>query len=351
MAALRTKDMNIPTIEWLCSAPAKRLQDLEQSNLASVRLRTAVGIQAANAIRIRNFLSDGHLNIAPQLAVVGKIDYVTDPSRVDRWLDRLRNLKSAGASVIVDYTDHHLSAQTPAADFYRDALLMADTILTSSTKLCEHVLRHTGRQTVMIDDPIEVAIQSPFPRKDPFKTLLWFGHASNLPYLMEFLLTRYHSNAHRRLIVMTNLQPLPEHFVQALNTPHLKSLEINVIPWSIKDMLTAARLSDLCIIPAGIADPRKSGASSNRLLTALALGLPTAADMLESYAPFANFFTDLRHASLEHMLEKPEIFYSKVKDAQQVISRAHTIPAARDHWKKLLDKSLRAQESALSMNK
>jgi hypothetical protein len=324
------------TIEWLSAAPAKNLQELEESNLASVRLRTAIGIKAAHELGIRNVLSDGRSSGAAQLSVVGKVDYVSDPARPARWLQRLRQLKASGTRVIVDYTDHHLAAQSPAADFYRDALSQADTILTSSLKLCEHVLTHTGRQAVMIDDPIEVLLQPPVAREHQLKTMLWFGHASNLPYLFEFLLNRYRSTMEYRLIVMTNLHSLPDHYLQALNAPHLQQLEINVIPWSIKDMLTAASLSDLCIIPAGVADPRKSGASANRLLTALALGLPTAADMLDSYAPMNAYFTDLRKADLDRMLDEPERWFPEVQGAQQLIAREHTKAAAQQRWRQLI---------------
>ena len=344
MAVPSLDDMAKTTIEWLSAAQAKNLQDLEQSNLASVRLRTAVGIKAAHALGIRSVLSDGRSSGATRLVVVGKIDYVSDPARPARWLRRMRELKASGARVIVDYTDHHLAAQSPAADFYRDALSLADTILASSLKLCEHVLAHTGRQALMIDDPIEVPLQPPVSRKSPLKTLLWFGHASNLPYLFEFLLDRYRSTVERRLIVMTNLHPLPDPYANALNAPQLHGLEINVVPWSIKDMRTAASLSDLCIIPAGIADPRKSGASSNRLLTALALGLPTAADMLDSYAPLNAYFTNLRDADLDHLLDAPERFFPAVLDAQQLIAREHTIAAAQQRWSQLLSQ----QESVAS---
>lgn len=326
------------TIEWLCSVPARNLQDLESSNLASVRLRTAVGIKAALGLGIKNVLSDGRDSGPAQLAVVGKIDCVTDPGRSARWLQRLRQLKARGARIVVDYTDHHLSAQTPTADFYREALALADTILASSLKLCEHVLAHTGRQAIMIDDPIEVAVQAPTARAHARKTMLWFGHASNLPYLFEFLLDRYRSTVERRLIVMTNLHPLPEPYVQALNAPHLQNLEINVIPWSLQDMLTAASLSDVCIIPAGVADPRKSGASANRLLTALAMGLPTAADLLDSYAPLGAYFADLRTTDLDLLLDNAEVCFPAIRDAQQVIARDHTMAAARQRWGQLLGK-------------
>lgn len=324
------------TIEWLCAVPAKKLQDLERSNLASVRLRTAVGIQAAQALGRKSMLSDGRTVIRASHAIVGKIDYVTDPDRPARWLARMRRLKADKTQLIVDYTDHHLSGQTPAADFYSEALALADTIVTSSEKLCAHVHAHTGRQAIMIDDPIELPIQAPAVRDHALKTLFWFGHASNLPYLVDYLQQRYRSTRKRRLIIMTNLHPLPEPYQQVLEAPHLQQLEIVVVPWRLEDMLAAASLADVCIIPAGVNDPRKSGASANRLLTSLALGLPTAADVLDSYAPWQPHFADLADADIDALLDAPQASFPDVLAAQALIARDHTLAAADQRWQALL---------------
>ncbi len=324
------------TIEWLCAVPARNLKDLESSNLASVRLRTTVGIKAAMGLGYKSTLSDGRATGRVKYVVVGKIDYISDATRPARWLQRLRNLKELGAHVIVDYTDHHLSAQTPAADFYRSAMPLADTIVTSSRKLCEHVFHHTDREAVMIDDPIELAIQSPRAREQQARTLLWFGHASNLPYLLEYLRDRYRSRTDRRLIIMTNLHPLPEPYVKALDAPHLEGLDIHVIPWKLEDMQAAAGLADVCIIPAGVNDPRKSGASANRLITALALGLPVAADRLDSYLAFKDYFSDLHTTDIDTLLDHPEEAFPAVLEAQGLIGREHTMDAAKQRWQRLL---------------
>ncbi len=324
------------TIEWLCAVPARNLQELESSNLASVRLRTSVGIKAALALGYKSTLSDGRTTSRAKHVVVGKIDYVSDATRPARWLQRLSTLKELGTHVIVDYTDHHLSTQTPAADFYRLALPLADTIVTSSRKLCEHVFDHTGRESVMIDDPIELQIQPPKALEQQTRTLLWFGHASNLPYLLEYLLDRYRSRTDRRLIIMTNLHPLPEPYIRALDAPHLEGLDIHVIPWKLEDMPTVAGLADVCIIPAGVNDPRKSGASANRLITALALGLPVAADQLDSYLPLKDYFSDLRTTDIDTLLDHPEASFPAVLAAQRVIGSEHTIDAAKKHWQQLL---------------
>lgn len=188
----------------------------------------------------------------------------------------------------------------------------------------------------MIEDPVEVAIQPPRVGMGKLRTLFWFGHASNLPYLIEYLRDRYRSRIERRLIIMTNLFPLPENYVSALNRPHLDKLEINVVRWSLPDMQAAANLSDVCIIPAGVNDPRKNGASANRLLTALAMGLPVAADDLDSYRPFSGYFSDLQKVEIEALLDQPEAAFPSVLRAQDLIRREHTIESAKQHWKKLL---------------
>jgi hypothetical protein len=324
------------TIEWLCAVPARSLHDLEQSNLASVRLRTTVGIRSALSLGYKSILSDGRETQSAQAVVVNKLDFVTDPTRPGRWLQRLRQLKAGGTRVIVDYTDHHMATESPAAGFYREAIALCDTIVASSNRLCEHIAVHTGRKAVMIDDPIEVALQTPTARSNQTRTALWFGHATNLPYLFDFLVNRYESHAERRLILMTNLHPLPEQYLSLLDVPQLKKLEISIVPWSTKDLLTAASLSDFCLLPAGVSDPRKSGASSNRLLTALAMGLPTAADLLDSYLPFSDYFSDLARVDINVLFDDPERFFPRVQAAQRHISKDHTIKGAQLRWAELL---------------
>jgi hypothetical protein len=324
------------TIEWLCAVPARSLNELEQSNLASVRLRTCVGIRAVLSLGCTSTLSDGRVAQPAQAVVVSKLDCVNDPTRPERWLQRLRQLKAGGSRVIVDYTDHHMATESPAAFFYREAIALCDTVVASSNRLCEHIAVHTGRKAVMIDDPIEVALQAPAARNNQTRTALWFGHATNLPYLFDYLVNCYESHAERRLILMTNLHPLPDQYISLLDVPRLRKLEITIVPWSTNDLLTAASLSDFCLLPAGVSDPRKSGASSNRLLTALAMGLPTAADWLDSYIPFSDYFSDLASVDINALFDDPERFFPRVEAAQHQISKHHTIKEAQLRWAELL---------------
>jgi len=309
---------------------------LRKSNLASIRLRTAIGAIAAEEQGSQNQFPDGSAAPSPQLIIVGKIDNISDPNRAERWINRLISQKSS-AKIIVDYTDHHLARNTENARFYRAALDLCDHVVCSSRMLVQNLTLHYNGPTSIIEDPIEVPILTPRKKGNTVPTALWFGHGSNLPYLIDFLCNGYSYSNPARLIAMTNLYPLPEEITTILSRPNLDNLEINVIPWSRDDMIQAAHLADMCWIPAGVTDPLKSGASSNRLLTALALGLPTAADPLDSYQSFSNIYMNLRSNEIMSAITNPVPLFEKVKIAQNVISRNHTDEKIRQKWASLIE--------------
>ncbi len=310
---------------------------LRKSNLASIRLRTAIGAIAAEEQGAQNQFPDGYAAPMPQVIVVGKIDSISDPNRAERWINRLKSQKSS-ATIIIDYTDHHLARNTENARFYRTALDLSDHVVCSSRMLAQNLASHYKGPTSIIEDPIEVPILEPRKKGNTVPTALWFGHGSNLPYLIDFLCNGYSYSNPARLIAMTNLYPLPEELTTILNRPNLDNLEINVVPWSRDDMIQAAHLADMCWIPAGVTDPRKSGASSNRLLTALALGLPTAADSLDSYLPFSNLYLNLRSNEVMTTMTNSDQIFEKVKIAQKIIAKSFTSEKIQNKWATMIVK-------------
>lgn len=335
------------TIEWLCALPGARIEDLPDSNLASVRLRTAVGIKVVADQGWQTRLSDGDGPSDADIIIVGKIDCVTDPGRLDRWVARLQNAKHKGTRIIIDYTDHHLAGNTKTTLFYQKAMALADSVVCSSETLAAAVRERFFGNIEVIEDPIEVEITEPIAKPLRPLTALWFGHASNLGYLIDYLETGLPKDRPLRLIVMTNAHPLPVAIARRLESPEFSQLDVHVIPWSLHDMQTAASLADFYLLPAGIHDPRKIGASSNRLLTAFALGLPVAADLLPSYLPFRDQFASLRSSELTSMMASPEGWHPKVTEAQKTISTKFTREAIGAQWLDYLiaQRSLQANQT------
>ncbi len=335
-------------IEWLLPIASPTLERLEQSNLASIRLRSAVCVKALLDHSLSVTVSDGEQFSGAKIIVVGKPDLMANSPRHTRWLRYIEHARRLGARILVDYTDHHLGTESPADHFYSAVLHHADMAICSSMHLAE-LLRHcyTG-QVCVIEDPIEVPITPPQIRSQKRKTALWFGHASNLPYLMEFLCESYAIPGRVRLLLMTNACPLPESMVRQLDRPRLQDLDICVLPWNLPDMLTAAGMSDVCWIPAGFNSARKAGASSNRLLTAFAMGLPVAADVLASYLPLRDSFADLRTLEFPELMAQPESYFERVLQAQAHIAAHCTMSVMGAQWVRCL-KSLLAKKSISAM--
>ena len=96
-------------------------------------------------------------------------------------------------------------------------------------------------------------------------------------------------------------------------------------------MLDAASLSDFVILPTDPNDPRKAGVSSNRLVTALSLGLPCFADIAESYKEYANFTIPLERVSTLDFPFDKEIL-SKITLFQKTESPKYSKEAITKKW-------------------
>lgn len=318
-----------PKVQWLISSREPSLAALAGSNLASIRLRSVVSMRTALDGSVTS-TADQDADRDTEILVVGKVDAVTDTNRPARWLSYMKQAQARGCKVILDYTDHHIDGKPVMRDFYLQALSQADHVTTSSPKLANNLAAYWKGSTTVIEDPVEVAFIPPKTERTPQLTGLWFGHASNLKYLFEFIASGLRLPEPVRLIVMTNFfdQKIFDQQMQAAP----KNLEMVVVPWSLQDMQAVAGISDFCIIPAGINDGRKNGVSSNRLLTALALGLPTAADKVDSYLSFGAYFTDIRSNDMAQFISEPHHCSDVVSKAQSVIAKTHTTAAIGHQW-------------------
>lgn len=324
--------MDTISVEWLLPNTSADLEDLKKSNLASIRLRAAVCMHTLKDNDCETTFGDAQHDSTASTLIVGKLDFTSDTGRPQRWLKHISTARKRGARIVIDYTDHHLETETAADHFYRMALIGADLVICPSTRLAHLIRPFYKGQIKVIEDPIEVPIVPPRACQQQVKTALWIGHSTNLPYLLEFLCNDLVISEPIRLIAMTNAYPLSEKYARMLDQPHLADLEICVVPWSLSDMVAVASISDVCWIPTGLHSKRKSGASSNRLLTALALGLPVAADELESYLPFRKYFASLRTPEFSIFMHAPDAYFEQVSEAQALIAQHYTQDAIGRQW-------------------
>lgn len=319
-------------IHYLSSGRSSSIEELLQSNLASIRLRMCPSIRAMLARNWR--ASTGDLIVdEPKKIVVTKIGMNDVQQRSNDWLEQIGKHKARGAQIYLDYTDHHLGFESPMTDFYRKVILLVDKAIVPSRSMQNTLSRFYKKPIDIVEDPIEISPQAVKPINMPV-TLLWFGHASNIEYLIQFLRVGFGPEDSFRLIILTNESGI-SIFSHASIESHAR-IECQTGLWSPRLMLHAASISDACIIPSNVKDPRKASASSNRLITAFALGLPVAADTLDSYAEFSDYYVDIRSAQFKKFIQNPAAFHAQIDLAQKKIIPRFAIEQSELAWARAL---------------
>jgi len=324
--------MILSGIHFLLQTVDKSLDPIFKSNLASMRLR--IGPAIKGLLDHGEKVTFGEAIIGyPNKIVITKIGGNNIQSRQNQWLQQIEKAKLSGAKIFMDYTDHHLGFESNMSDFYRNVLCMVDVATTSSRRMQQNLAMHYSGDIKLLEDLIEFLPQDVKPVNKP-TTLLWFGHASNIEYLISFIKSGFKTGDQIRLIILSNAAGL-EYFSRAQLVSKAE-IHIQLITWSPESLLHASKLADACIIPINNADPKKNGASSNRLITALALGLPTAAGALDSYIDFEQYYVDINGEEFRALIEDPSKFHNRVKLAQLNVLPNFSAQGITRKWIELL---------------
>jgi hypothetical protein len=248
------------------------------------------------------------------------------------WIESLAKAKAVRCQILVDYTDHHLGVSTDLSDFYRKLLPLVDAMIVPSYSLAIQLQAYFSGAVLVVPDALEVPITAPVRHNHIPPRALWFGHGTNLIHLAKALapIGRQLRGAPLELRVLSNRQAI-EQFKRAL-TAIPDGISLKAGDWSLPAMQAHAAACDFCLLPSDPSDPRKLGVSSNRLLTALAMGLPVAASPLASYKQFSEFFVDLEVGGLSELASAPARFHDMVVRAQQTVLPDYLAPSMQMRW-------------------
>lgn len=320
-------------LHWLIPGPySEDISTLQDSPMASIRLRCVPSIRAAQECGWKASFGEIIFDM-PSIVIVGKIGANHINVRGPAWINQLTAAKPT-AKILIDYSDHHLGFETVMSPFYREATKLVDACICPSQSMADLLLKEWRGSVAVISDPLEIDVHPPKLYVNKPITLLWFGHSSNIDFLIDFLGTDLREGDHIRLLILSNEAGL-NHFSQSIVFSKAK-VEIQLALWSIKSMYEAASYVDGCIIPSNLSHSKKLGASSNRLITALAMGIPVAADNLPSYLEFAEFYCDLRGKSFREMLGHPQDFFAQVIGAQNIVLPRFAMKKIESDWQKYL---------------
>ena len=342
------------SIAWLISnLRTNEFAELFNTELASTRMRAGVCIsgcqKAGLTVLPPNYRDPSH---DPDVVFMAKFvpdsntgQYLDDSGvRRGLWLRKIDSLVRKNKKLILDYTDNHFTKEGIVGDFYREIKDVVSGLILPSQKMKTNVVHDWGRFTSIIPEPVEVDFIKPDRKKPDYSemTALWFGHISNLTYLIDYMVDKMHEKPPKNLIILTNNMPKEAVREGAKRAP--KNMNISLAPWSQDNMRKAAKVSHYCVIPSSRIDPRKNGVSPGRLLTSFALGLPVIAEGLDSYLPFSKFFAIVGSEDAKILAENPGSYHEKVFKAQDIVREKYTVGAIEKEWASVV-KSFFEEES------
>jgi len=310
------------------------IASLEGHILASVRMRSALIARAAENMGWRVTLGE-RFDTRPDVLYVGKIGGHRVDSRGPAWLQYIAKARKGGSHVIVDYTDHYCGFKGVMTEFYNDVLKYADQLVTPSATMTQLIKQKWLGDIIEIPDPCEIEPQMPrAPGCGPWRAL-WFGSCTNVRYLTEFLSDPNNLVQFRQVNIVTDAAGfgLLRQWVRSLDPslplPHFESFE-----WSLQNLVKAAAVSDIAIIPSDPSDPRKAGVSENRLVTAIQLGLVTVAAPLPAYLRLAKLFVTLSSGWQAAVSKRESI--DEERAARRALHEEYSKSALIGRWMSLL---------------
>ena len=311
------------------------LDNLFLDELASIRLR--LGMAATAAVASGSSVSMG--DVVPDVAshiLIGKIVKRDFDTRMELWLSQIAKARARGAHISLDYTDHHRVSNSPLSPFYLKVFEFVDSIIVPSHHLRESLQydKTIVQPVFVIEDPIECKVLPPKETAANPPAALWFGHGSNLKFLVDYL-AKWPEAAPSELHIVSSLDVLAA--MQQMNIDAPRPVDIHFHEWTITKVEEIAPLVSLCIIPSDTGS-HKAFASANRLVTSLALGIPTAASTIPSYAEFADYFMPLESKNIDEFFTAPHAYADKLRQFQANVAGRFSQENAVARWSKLLIK-------------
>jgi len=314
--------------------------------LASARLR--IGVAALEWKRCNNeniFWNPGAAGTgrrvdwnSAQICVVPKFFHDV-PLRP--WLDACLAAKNHGCRLVVDVCEYPFKKPPPVPAFYSEILKNCDAVVVNSERMAELMAPHTAHRPQIIEDAILGSMGEPAFTPGPRLELLWFGHPTNLRYLVPSIepLARFALQRRCRLTVVTEYTADLAQGVQAINAQFAPALEAQLIPWTLETQRSALHECQLVLIPSDPADAFKAGASANRIAEALNAGRFPIASPLPSYRLFSEAAwvgQDLVQG-IEWALANRDEVIARIRRGQALVRAKFTAERVGHQWRELFE--------------
>ncbi len=312
-------------ITYITFAPVYQKDGEITSEMASARYRVILpAIQISrrgHQVEIRSVPPSGWTpalaaEITADCVVLSKSFHESNELLVD-------NLRGRGIRVLLDLCDNHFE-DPRLGPHLKKLISTVSGIIASTAKMAEVIKEHTGKDSIVIGDPVEGSRSEPaFEPRFPFLKTLWFGHPSNLESLMRIIpeLERFSGAIPISLKVVTSLVKGLEEKLQRITQNCAGRLKIELAPWSIEATWKALSETNIVLIPS-LENEKKSVKSPNRLVESLWAGRFVVAHPIPAYGLFddAAWVGNSITEGIRFALDNPEQVVKRITKGQQRVS-------------------------------
>jgi len=256
----------------------------------------------------------------------------------DYVFENIKKYKSKGSIIILDYTDNHYFVKSPHQDFYQKIYnnIEIDLVIANSVAMIDTINKIYTGPIVQIDEVLEVKPQMIQTVKE--NNLFWFGHMTNFKFLIQKL-NQWPNISFNKLIVMTRFtnEMIPE-FKKIMQYYIQKKIFkfFELYQYDPDLLIKISKDFNKILIPGSIHDELKSNISSNRLITAFALGKMVAATKVKSYEQFSNYFTDIDNDKAFREFLTKDFCYEGIEKAMNNILPNFTVQKIQEKWEMLI---------------
>ncbi|MDB4682093.1 hypothetical protein OAE68_00260 [Synechococcus sp. AH-551-A10] len=256
----------------------------------------ALGLSSASLSLHASHPEDLNLIDKPKICIAGKLrckgTIFNQNQLAMSYLAAIARVKARDGKLIVLYSDHMENAEAPIRELYVNVLKLADAVVFP----CKAIQKAAKQWINYL--PLEFLIEDPWQtREQPFLNntitnkieVVWFGHESNLKFLLQNLTQLDYAEGTKRSLTITILTSDVgiRLFQKKLGDRKFKNLKFKFFIWDNKSQ--PQQLEDIlgshqfCIIPSDVNDKKKFSASHNRLVDAVRSGCITIASPIKSY--------------------------------------------------------------------
>lgn len=370
-------------IQWIVEGIHGDADSGYQSALASNRYRAilpAMGMEKQG--HQVEFIAASHwmpgpwpADSAPDVIVIGKLLHSRDPSGFNRASDTLiygaLDARRSGIPVLADINDDHFEHPV-LGRHWRGIVDAVDGVVAGSEAMAEVIRRHTAKPVFVIGDPVT----APYAEAEVYRQesgwrggllsilhslgvlksrlqLIWYGSPTNWAAMAAWAdrLTPLASKQPFMLRVITQPGWGVEEFVERFNSKNQPGSLMEFIPWEQDTVWDYVQHSHIVLIPADLADKRKSVKTANRLAEALISGRSVVASPVPAYLEFseATWLGDDILQGIRWCIAHPQEALEKIQRGQQLVTEKSSIDNIARQWTKAIG-SMATQATQASIN-